>query len=131
MSFLQPTYRLNFSVCWFVVKFIYCLVLIEVLKQLPYHPGYDDLIHVIIAQAFKQFKQRDVGAPGSESCTHFTIIADLYAEVLGVLAVSRFPLLKKLFMCELKELRAKEQTIVNTNIIISLLIFKSCTSRFL
>ena len=43
----------------FAVNFVYCLVLIEVLKQLPYHPGYDDLINHIISQAFRHCRFRD------------------------------------------------------------------------
>jgi len=42
------------------VDFIYCLVLIEVLKQLPYHPGHDDLVTHIISLAFRHFKYREM-----------------------------------------------------------------------
>ena len=49
------------------------------------------------------------------------IIADLFAEVLGVLAQSRFSSVRKRFMCELKELRAKDQNPYVTNSIISVL----------
>lgn len=49
------------------------------------------------------------------------IIADLYAEVIGVLAQARFMSVRKRFMTELKELRAKEPTPHNTQCIISLL----------
>ncbi|TKS80780.1 Protein furry -like protein [Collichthys lucidus] len=37
-------------------------------------------------------------------------VADLYAEIIGVLAQSKFPAVKKKFMTELKELRQKEQS---------------------
>jgi len=49
------------------------------------------------------------------------IIADLYAEVIGVLAQSRFMSVRKRFMVELKELRAKEPGPHTTQSIISLL----------
>lgn len=49
------------------------------------------------------------------------IIADLYAEVIGVLAQSRFMSVRKRFVVELKELRAKEPGPHTTQSIISLL----------
>lgn len=49
------------------------------------------------------------------------IIADLYAEVIGVLAQSRFMSVRKRFMVELKELRVKEPGPHITQNIISLL----------
>ena len=41
------------------VQFILCLVLIEVLKQLPVHPGHEDLVNYIENIAFKNFKHRE------------------------------------------------------------------------
>lgn len=41
------------------VEFIFCLVLIEVLKQLPFHPGHHDLIGKIEDLAFAHFKYRE------------------------------------------------------------------------
>jgi hypothetical protein len=41
------------------VEFIFCLVLIEVLKQLPFHPGHEDLVQYIENLAFKHFKYRE------------------------------------------------------------------------
>lgn len=49
------------------------------------------------------------------------IIADLYAEVIGVLAQSRFMSVRKRFMAELKELHSKEPSPHTTQSIISLL----------
>lgn len=41
------------------VEFIFCLMLIEVLRQLPFHPGQDDLVLYIENIAFKHFKYRE------------------------------------------------------------------------
>lgn len=41
------------------VEFIFCLVLIEVLKQLPFHPGHTDLVAKIEDLAFAHFKYRE------------------------------------------------------------------------
>jgi hypothetical protein len=48
-------------------------------------------------------------------------VADLYAEVLGALAQSRFLSVRNRFMAELKELRVKEPCPNTTQSIISLL----------
>lgn len=41
------------------VEFIFCLMLIEVLRQLPFHPGHEDLVTYIENIAFKHFKYRE------------------------------------------------------------------------
>ncbi|XP_068083711.1 protein furry [Anabrus simplex] len=102
------------------VEFLFCLVLIEVLKQLPFHPGQDDLVSHIENLAFKHFKYRE-GVQGGPNSANIHIIADLYAEVIGALAQSRFMSVRKRFMAELKELRNKEPSPNTTQSIISLL----------
>lgn len=89
------------------IEFIFCLLLIEVLKQLPVHPGHEDLVSHIETLAFKHFKYRDSVQTGMNAA-NFHIVADLYAEVIGVLAQARFQSVRKKFMFELKELRSKE-----------------------
>ncbi|XP_046454255.1 protein furry-like isoform X2 [Daphnia pulex] len=102
------------------VQFILCLVLIEVLKQLPVHPGHEDLVNYIENLAFKNFKYRD-GVQNSPNAANMLVIADLYAEVIGVLAQSRFHSVRKRFVSELKELRSREPSPATTQAIISLL----------
>ncbi|EFN81826.1 Protein furry-like protein-like [Harpegnathos saltator] len=102
------------------VEFIFCLMLIEVLRQLPFHPGHEDLVTYIENIAFKHFKYRE-GIQNEPNAANIHIIADLYAEVIGVLAQSRFMSVRKRFMVELKELRAKELGPHTTQSIISLL----------
>ncbi|KAJ6218921.1 hypothetical protein RDWZM_004733 [Blomia tropicalis] len=101
------------------IEFLFCLVLIEILKKLPLHPGYDELTVHIENLAFKRFKFReDVTNP---NLSNINMIADLYAEVIGVLAQSRFQSVRKRFMNEFKELRSKEPSPITTHSIISLL----------
>ena len=102
------------------VEFIFCLALIEILKQLPFHPGHEDIIKNFENLAFKHFKYRD-GLQTNPNAYNIHMIADLYAEVIGVLAQSRFSSVRKRFMTELKELRAKEPSPHTTQSIISLL----------
>nr|CAD7569977.1 unnamed protein product [Timema californicum] len=89
------------------VEFIFCLVQIEVLKQLHFHPGQEDLVTYIENLTFKHFKYRE-GIQSGPNAANIHIIADLYAEVIGVLAQSRFLSVRKRFMGELKELKSKE-----------------------
>ncbi|XP_030386037.1 protein furry isoform X4 [Scaptodrosophila lebanonensis] len=102
------------------VEFIFCLALIEILKQLPFHPGHEDLVRSIENLAFKHFKYKDA-LQNNPNAHNIHIIADLYAEVIGVLAQSRFASVRKRFMSELKELRGKEVSTTTTQSIISLL----------
>ncbi len=41
------------------VDFLLCLVLIEILPQLLFHPDCDEQVQYIIALAFKQFRYHD------------------------------------------------------------------------
>uniref|UniRef100_A0A182PTQ4 Cell morphogenesis protein N-terminal domain-containing protein n=1 Tax=Anopheles epiroticus TaxID=199890 RepID=A0A182PTQ4_9DIPT len=102
------------------VEFIFCLALIEILRQFPFHPGHDDITKQIENLAFRQFKYKE-GAQTAPNANDSYRIADLYAEVVGVLAQSRFSSVRKRFMTELKELRSKEPSPFTTHSIISLL----------
>ncbi|KRY00222.1 Protein furry -like protein-like [Trichinella pseudospiralis] len=101
------------------VDFILCLVLIEVLKQLPLHPGIDHLVLHIIQLAFQHFRYKDFSLLGPNSA-NVHVISDLFAEVIGVLSPVRFVLVRKRIMQELGELRAKEATPTTTQNIVSL-----------
>lgn len=41
------------------VEFLFCLALIEVLRQLPFHPGHEDLVQYIENVAFKRFNYKE------------------------------------------------------------------------
>uniref|UniRef100_A0A4W5PN63 FRY microtubule binding protein n=1 Tax=Hucho hucho TaxID=62062 RepID=A0A4W5PN63_9TELE len=90
------------------IDFIFSLILIEVLKQMPLHPVLDSLVSEVINLAFKHFRYKE-GYHGPNT-GNMHIVADLYAEVIGVLAQAKFPAVKKTFLSELKELRQKEQS---------------------
>ncbi|CAN9511620.1 unnamed protein product [Ophioblennius macclurei] len=90
------------------IDFIFSLVLIEVLKQMALYPALDSLVNEVINLAFKHFRYKE-GYHGPNTGNMHTV-ADLYAEVIGVLAQSKFPAVKKKFLTELKELRQKEQS---------------------
>ncbi|XP_030765953.1 protein furry isoform X3 [Sitophilus oryzae] len=102
------------------VEFIFCLVLIEVLKQLSFHPGHEDLVQYIENLALKHFKHQE-GIQNNPNSANIHMICDLYAEVIGALAQSRFMSVRTRFMAELKELRSRESSPATTQSIISLL----------
>ncbi|XP_041113694.1 protein furry homolog-like isoform X7 [Polyodon spathula] len=101
------------------IDFMFCLVLVEVLKQIPLHPVPDALLHEVLNLAFKHFKHKEGCSGPNTGNVH--IIADLYAEVIGVLTQSKFQAVRKKFMTELKELRQKEQSPHVVQSIISLI----------
>ncbi|MGH0138660.1 UNVERIFIED_CONTAM: hypothetical protein FKN15_031916 [Acipenser sinensis] len=101
------------------IDFMFCLVLVEVLKQIPLHPVPDALLHEVLNLAFKHFKHKEGYSGPNTGNVH--IIADLYAEVIGVLTQSKFQAVRKKFMTELKELRQKEQSPHVVQSIISLI----------
>ncbi|TRZ00739.1 hypothetical protein DNTS_035697 [Danionella cerebrum] len=69
------------------IDFIFCLVSVEVLKQIPLHPVPDTLVQEVLNLAFKHFKHKEGYSGPNTGNVH--IIADLYAEVIGVLAQSK------------------------------------------
>uniref|UniRef100_A0AAY5EIW9 Cell morphogenesis protein N-terminal domain-containing protein n=1 Tax=Electrophorus electricus TaxID=8005 RepID=A0AAY5EIW9_ELEEL len=78
------------------IDFIFSLVLIEVLKQIPLHPLLDGLIQEVINLAFKHFRYKE-GYLGPNTA-NMHIVADLYAEVVGVVAQSRTRANRKLVL---------------------------------
>ncbi|AWP11203.1 putative protein furry -like-like [Scophthalmus maximus] len=101
------------------IDFIFCLVSVEVLKQIPLHPVPDVLVHEVLNLAFKHFKHKEGYCGPNTGNVH--IIADLYAEVIGILTQSKFQAVRKKFITELKELRQKEQSPYVVQSIISLI----------
>lgn len=57
----------------------------------------------------------------SPNADNIHMVADLYAEVTGALAQSRFPSVRKKFTAQLKELRSKEPSTHTSQSIVSLL----------
>lgn len=100
-----------------LIEFSLCQALIEIFNQLYLHPGHEDLIGQIEDIAFEHFKYVE----GNESNADVNQLAEKFAEVIGVLARTRFKSFKKRFIAELNELRAKEPTSFNIQCIVALL----------
>ncbi|RNA38647.1 furry isoform X3, partial [Brachionus plicatilis] len=98
-----------------MVNCILCSALKEILKQLPFHPGIDDLLNYIIDLSFQRFVPKETFANSSSSFyqhhqlyldNRFTV--DLFAECIGVMAHSRFALVKKRFLIEFERLKSNK-----------------------
>ena len=73
----------------------------------------DSLIQYIENLAFKHFKENKSNANISPVTANQTIITALYAEVIGVLAQTRFQSIRKRFMMEYKENTNNTQILLN------------------
>uniref|UniRef100_A0A8D3CHN0 Furry homolog, like n=1 Tax=Scophthalmus maximus TaxID=52904 RepID=A0A8D3CHN0_SCOMX len=105
------------------IDFIFCLVSVEVLKQIPLHPVPDVLVHEVLNLAFKHFKHKEGklnSASYLEPCLQLiTFSANVF--IFVCVCVLRFQAVRKKFITELKELRQKEQSPYVVQSIISLI----------
>ena len=96
-----------------VIHCLFCTALVEILKQLSFHPGNDDLLTYIIDMCFRRFLSKDL-APNFSTYAQQTqlyldaqFVTDLYAEVIGSIAQHRFALVKRRFHIEFTRLNLK------------------------
>lgn len=105
-----------------LIEYTFCQALIEIFKQLYLHPGHEDLIGQIENIASEHFKYSEANSELNQAdSANVELLADKFAEVIGVLAQTRFKLVRKRFITELNELRAKESTPFNIQCIVTLL----------
>jgi hypothetical protein len=94
-----------------VIHSLLCILLIEILKQLPFHPGNEDLLNYIIDLSFQRFMSKDFSPTLSSYIQHHKLyldnqyVTDLYAEVIGTIAQSKFMLVKRRFLIEFNRLK--------------------------
>nr|CAH8871380.1 unnamed protein product [Trichobilharzia regenti] len=101
------------------IDIIFCHVILAVLRQLPFHPGHNDVIELILEQCFRRFNYREDLQP--KNSENINLVADLYAEIVGLLFQSRFALVRHKFMGCLNDLRSKENSPNNRASIVSLI----------
>ncbi|XP_076807227.1 protein furry homolog-like isoform X2 [Clavelina lepadiformis] len=99
------------------IAIVFCLVLIEVLQQLPVHPLKEGQIQHILSLAFTHFRNAAMFSTDSTN-NRSQIVADLFAEVLGVMAKTKFQSVRSKFVAELDEAKKTEH---NTRIILGLI----------
>ena len=81
--------------------------------QLSVHPVEDSQIQFIENLAFKHFVDEESHTASSPSQVNRAIVTALYAEVIGVLAQTRFQSVRKRFMQEYKECIGNSHILVN------------------
>ncbi|CAH8610408.1 unnamed protein product [Heterobilharzia americana] len=101
------------------IDIIFCHTMLAILRQLPFHPGHNDVIELILEQCFRRFNYREDLQP--KNSENINLVADLYAEIVGLLFQSRFALVRHKFMGCLNDLRAKENSPNNRASIVSLI----------
>ncbi|KAF6771719.1 hypothetical protein AHF37_09980 [Paragonimus kellicotti] len=101
------------------IDVVFCQTLLSILRQLSYHPGHNDKIELILEQSFRRFKYREDIQPQNNE--NVNLVADLYAEIVGLLSQTRFALVRCRFMRYLNELRSKENTANTRSSIVSLI----------
>ncbi|XP_078495055.1 protein furry homolog-like [Ciona intestinalis] len=87
------------------INVAFSLVLIEILRQLPTYPLPDQQLDRILHLIFAYFKQ----AIGPKEATKARIIADLYSEVLGVIAKTKFQTIHHKFLHELEDAKRSSE----------------------
>ncbi|XP_018654082.1 putative heat containing protein [Schistosoma mansoni] len=118
-SSLSKSHNLPLPELSLAIDIIFCHVMLAVLKQLPFHPGHNDVIESILEQCFGRFNYREDLQP--KNSENINLVADLYAEIVGLLFQSRFALVRHKFMSCLNDLRSKENSQNNRASIVSLI----------
>jgi hypothetical protein len=106
-----------------IIHSLLCLCLIETLKQLSLHPGNDDMLNYIIDLSFQRFLSKDHTnqTTSSSYVLHNQLyldnlyVTDLYAEVIGTIAHSRFILVKRRFLNEFSRFKSSSIFQINEN----------------
>ena len=98
--------------------------MIEIMKQLPFHPGTDDLVQTVISQSFRHFEHMDPNVTGTLR-ENIAYVSSLYAELVAVIAQSRFQLVRRKFLTILREIRpdaTPSQSPMATDAVVALLL---------
>ena len=94
----------------------YCsapFLLVIYFLQLSVHPVEESQIQFIENHAFMHFKDQDSGSGSSQSQANRSIVTALYAEVIGVLAMTRFQSVRRRFVQEYKDNQHSSRALVN------------------
>lgn len=103
-------------------SYLYCVVLIEILPQVQFYPTEcDQLVQQILVSAFRQVSYRDPAKFGS-NYSNSLIVAEIFAEIIGVISQTHFEQVHRLFSQNFDALR-KEAPLTSSTVrkIISLL----------
>ena len=109
ISFCFETTAIQYFLREIICVFINALFFL----QLSVHPVEESQIQFIENHAFMHFKDQDSGSGSSQSQANRSIVTALYAEVIGVLAMTRFQSVRRRFVQEYKENQHSSRALVN------------------
>ncbi|CAK5077093.1 unnamed protein product [Meloidogyne enterolobii] len=102
-----------------VASYLFCVVLIEILLQVHFHPAEcQSQINFIVGTSFNQISYKDQSVFGI-NYNNSLIVSEIFAEVIGVLSQTHCKLIQKYCIDNLNELR--KEIPVNTHSVICLL----------
>uniref|UniRef100_A0A7E4UWN9 MOR2-PAG1_N domain-containing protein n=1 Tax=Panagrellus redivivus TaxID=6233 RepID=A0A7E4UWN9_PANRE len=108
------------------VNYLFCIVLIELLPQIQYFPtDCEQYVNYILNLSFKQISTRESAVYG-DNYNNSIVVAETFAEVVGVLSQTHAKLVQKTFFSLLNEARKDSSTTPNAiaNIISLLMAMK-------
>uniref|UniRef100_A0A7I4YEW8 MOR2-PAG1_N domain-containing protein n=1 Tax=Haemonchus contortus TaxID=6289 RepID=A0A7I4YEW8_HAECO len=106
------------------VNYLFCIVLIEILPQVEFHlTACEQQVKYLLDSSFQQVQYKDPALLGVNN-TNSLVVAETYAEVIGVLSETHFTQIHKQFMSVLSELRKDTSTAVTHNLISLLMAMK-------
>ncbi|VDN03343.1 unnamed protein product [Thelazia callipaeda] len=109
------------------INYLFCTVLIEILPQLHFFPTVcENSVSYIVALAFEEVAYCEPSVYGP-NYNNYLLVAERYAEVLGVLSQTHAVLIQQKFLSILDELRKENpMTPFGMNCIIALLMAMKC-----
>ncbi|VDO34218.1 unnamed protein product [Haemonchus placei] len=106
------------------VNYLFCIVLIEILPQVEFHlTACEQQVKYLLDSSFQQVQYKDPALLGVNN-TNSLVVAETYAEVIGVLSETHFTQIHRQFMSVLSELRKDTSTAVTHNLISLLMAMK-------
>ena len=94
------------------------------------HPVEESQIQFIENHAFMHFKDQESGSGTTQSQGNRVIVTALYAEVIGVLAMTRFQSVRRRFMQEYKENQSNSKALVNIITGLKFIRIKACALSY-
>ncbi|CAB3401270.1 unnamed protein product [Caenorhabditis bovis] len=106
------------------VNYLFCLVLIEILPQVEFHMAQcDSQIRKILDICFKNVQYRDPTTLAVNNTNHL-VVAETYGEVIGVLSMTYFSNIHRIFMTYINELKKETSQVASHQIIALIMAMK-------
>ncbi|CAD6188446.1 unnamed protein product [Caenorhabditis auriculariae] len=104
--------RLKLAKKLLAVNYLFCLVLIEILPQLEFHAvSCENFVRKLLDICFRNIQYKDISVTGINNTNHL-LVAEAYGEVIGVLSLTYFTSIHRIFMNMLNDLRKDSSPLV-------------------